>query len=377
MFKNSPGSLETLTVLYDSACGFCVSCRAWLERQPGDLDLEFLPIQSAAAKSLFPARPPGDSADELIVVGSDGSVYRDSDAWIMCLYALREYREWAIRLSSPTLRPLARQAFAFVSHNRRRLSRKVGLLPETEVAERLRRNFAPACDRTPAASSSGSGRPYHAVEAVTLAVLLGILGFLMIRRTPSISAFFRRPQPLAAAADSASALRLEGGPPASEQTHQIVSKEALMEYILWTYFSYLAISIALTVWVARTLHKNGRVFLVDTFAGSEPLADSVNRLLVVGFYLINIGYVALALKEPNKPANAASSLELLSSKVGLVLLVLGGMHFFNLYVFARIRRRALLRNAPPPVRPQGIPVPPEGARPAFRPPGDGSAGDRA
>ena len=63
-----------------------------------------------------------------------------------------------------------------------------------------------------------------------------------------------------------------------------------------TYLIYLAISIALTIWVARTLHKNGRVFLVDVFHGNEALADSVNHLLVVGFYLINFGYVSLALK---------------------------------------------------------------------------------
>jgi hypothetical protein len=121
---------------------------------------------------------------------------------------------------------------------------------------------------------------------------------------------------------------------------------------VWTYLVYLAISIALTVWVARTLHKNGRIFLVDSFLGNEPLADSVNHLLVVGFYLINIGFVSLALKYGNKAADVQSALEILSSKVGLVLLVLGAMHFFNLYVFARLRRRAVLHKQPPPLLPQ-------------------------
>ena len=66
--------------------------------------------------------------------------------------------------------------------------------------------------------------------------------------------------------------------------------------MVWTYLAYLAISIGLTVWVAHTLHKNGRIFLVDSFLGNEKLADSVNHLLVVGFYLINIGAVSVALK---------------------------------------------------------------------------------
>src|SRR6516225_8352744 len=121
---------------------------------------------------------------------------------------------------------------------------------------------------------------------------------------------------------------------------------------LWTYLLYLAISIALTIWVARTLVKNGRVFLVDSFLGNESLADSVNHLLAVGFYLVNIGYVALALKYGEKPLDLAQTIEALSTKVGLVLLVLGAMHFFNLYVFSRLRRRALLRHQKPPVVPE-------------------------
>ena len=130
-----------------------------------------------------------------------------------------------------------------------------------------------------------------------------------------------------------------------------------MNWLLTTYIVYLAISIGLTVWVARTLHKNGRVFLVDSFLGNEQLADSVNHLLVVGFYLINIGYVALALKYGGAAASAQEAMETLSTKIGLVLLVLGGMHFFNLAVFTKMRKRALSHKAPP-VLPQGVPMTP-------------------
>ena len=125
-------------------------------------------------------------------------------------------------------------------------------------------------------------------------------------------------------------------------------------YVIWTYLSYLAASVVLTVWVARTLHKNGRIFLVDAFHGNGPLADSVNHLLVVGFYLINIGYDFLTLRQGDRPTSASSAIEAFSSKIGLVLLVLGGMHFFNLYVFWRMRRRAMMRQEPPPVEPQAF-----------------------
>jgi hypothetical protein len=107
-----------------------------------------------------------------------------------------------------------------------------------------------------------------------------------------------------------------------------------------TYLLYLVISVALTVWVARTLSKNGRVFLVNSFESDERLADSVNHLLVVGFYLINMGYVTLALKLGVKPVSTQEAIEFLSTKVGLVLLVLGAMHFFNVFVIAKWGKRA-------------------------------------
>src|SRR5437763_3843771 len=127
-----------------------------------------------------------------------------------------------------------------------------------------------------------------------------------------------------------------------------------MNPIVITYLLYLVISIALTVWVAQTLFKNGRLFLVDVFHGNEALADSVNHLLVVGFYLINMGWVCLMLKLGYAVASAQEGIEALSVKVGTVLLVLGGMHFFNLFIFSRMRRRATMRTGPPPVYPDAF-----------------------
>ena len=114
------------------------------------------------------------------------------------------------------------------------------------------------------------------------------------------------------------------------------------------YFSYLVISIGLTVWVARTLHNSGRIFLIDAFHGNAELADSVNHLLVVGFYLINIGYIALALKTAYAMNTLREVIELESGKIGVVLLILGGMHFFNIMVFAKMRHRARTEGSMPP-----------------------------
>jgi hypothetical protein len=125
-------------------------------------------------------------------------------------------------------------------------------------------------------------------------------------------------------------------------------------YIVPSYAAYLALSLGVTVWVARTLHKNGRVFLVNAFQGNAELADSINHLLVVGFYLINLGYVTLALRTSMPVDTARQAIELVSDKIGAILLVLGGMHFLNLYVFHRLRRRGLEYLEPPPLPPAGV-----------------------
>jgi hypothetical protein len=135
---------------------------------------------------------------------------------------------------------------------------------------------------------------------------------------------------------------------------------------LATYLIYLAVSIALTWWVARTLFRNGQVFL-DEALRDERLAASVNHLLVVGFYLLNLGYVAVALKISASIDTASAAMENLAWKLGLVLLVLGAIHFSNLYVLSRFRRRRLLESAAPPVAPaRKVPPPPP---PAPPPPG--------
>ena len=105
------------------------------------------------------------------------------------------------------------------------------------------------------------------------------------------------------------------------------------------YILYLAIAIAFTVWVARTLSGNGEVFLVECFGHDEVLAKSTNHLLVVGFYLMNLGFIFLALQFGKPPATLPDMVLFLSSKVGLAVLVLGGMHFFNMHAIATYGRK--------------------------------------
>ncbi len=109
--------------------------------------------------------------------------------------------------------------------------------------------------------------------------------------------------------------------------------------IVAAYALYLAISIGITIWVAHTLSRNGKVFLVQCFGHNEVLAQSTNHLLVVGFYLINIGFITLTLSIGAEPTTLPEAIRFLSSKVGLAVLVVGGMHFFNMSAIAHFGRK--------------------------------------
>jgi hypothetical protein len=121
-------------------------------------------------------------------------------------------------------------------------------------------------------------------------------------------------------------------------------------FLIPVYVTYAAVSIGLVVWLARTLFANGAVFLEGVF-DDPAMAAAVNRLLVIGFYMLNLGYAALLL-QANDAGDAVSAVEILVRKLGVLLVSLAALHFTNLYVFTRIRRRAGAAVLPPPVAPQ-------------------------
>jgi len=112
-----------------------------------------------------------------------------------------------------------------------------------------------------------------------------------------------------------------------------------MSYVVISYLIYLAITVITTILVAKNLFSNGKVFLVDIFHGNTELAIAVNNLLLAGFYLINIGYAVYTLRVFETIVNAQELIEVLSIKTGAIILILGGMHFGNMFIFFKLRKK--------------------------------------
>jgi predicted DCC family thiol-disulfide oxidoreductase YuxK len=135
-------AIRGLSIIYDGGCGLCTGVRDWLRSQSQLVPLEFVASGSDEALRRFPLV----AAGELTVIGDTGEVWLGDHAWIVCLWALRDYQDWALRLSSPLLLPMARQAFAAVSRNRAALSKKLWNRDDSAVLDELRTIVVPVCE---------------------------------------------------------------------------------------------------------------------------------------------------------------------------------------------------------------------------------------
>ena len=129
--------MKTLYVLFDTKCELCRRVRVWLQVQAPFVPLTFVPLQSPDLEERFPGITAMEPAREILVVSDDGEVWRGADAWIMCLWALREFRGWSQRLASPLLRPFALRVCDMVSRNRHRFSQWFQSTGAEELARQL------------------------------------------------------------------------------------------------------------------------------------------------------------------------------------------------------------------------------------------------
>ena len=133
--------MRELTIVYDERCGLCTRISSWLVKQPAYVRLRPLASNSWESRQRFPDLQP----QELAVISDTGEMWVGDHAWIMCIWALRDYRGWATRLSTPALLPLARQAFALLSENRSMVSRVLGFGNEADIARQLGGVSVPPC----------------------------------------------------------------------------------------------------------------------------------------------------------------------------------------------------------------------------------------
>jgi hypothetical protein len=114
--------------------------------------------------------------------------------------------------------------------------------------------------------------------------------------------------------------------------------------IVVTYLAYLLISVGLTVLAGQVLSRSGRIFLAEALGGSDRAANDraargITSLIVVSFYLLSLGVIVLTMRIPSNSVSAVHATQLLATKVGVVLLVLGGLYLAGIIALTRLRRR--------------------------------------
>jgi predicted DCC family thiol-disulfide oxidoreductase YuxK len=144
-------AVTSITIVYDAGCGLCTGLKDWIGQQTALVRLDFIAAGSSEARDAYPQLPAG----ELAVVAGTGEVWLGNGAWIVCLWALRDYRDFAVRLTSPLLMLLAREAFSLVSRNRAAISTMLRLRNERQIERHLRRVVVPKCQTEANASHPG------------------------------------------------------------------------------------------------------------------------------------------------------------------------------------------------------------------------------
>jgi len=132
---NAP--IRGLAVFFDQDCNLCRACRRWLLAQDKFLPVEFMPYQSSRARRICPQLLSLNPDKEIVVMADNGQIYQGGSAWIMCLYALKKYRELSFKLAHPMLLPLAKKMCHVISERRMVLSRLFTAKSREEIAREL------------------------------------------------------------------------------------------------------------------------------------------------------------------------------------------------------------------------------------------------
>jgi len=149
--------MEKLYVLYDPKCELCCRLKNWILVQRSWIGIAVVEQGSEKAKRLFPELDRIATKEDLAVISDEGALYLNDRAWIMVLYAMIDYRDWAARLTHPLLMPLARQAFAALSKNRHFISSMLSPENTEALANELRKVELGACALAP--GNAGEAHP--------------------------------------------------------------------------------------------------------------------------------------------------------------------------------------------------------------------------
>ena len=153
--------MHTLTLFYDARCGLCSRVRQWLSSQPSYVRLHFVPYDSPEAEKRLPGIRYLRADQEIVVMADSGEVWQGAGAWVICLWALREYRAWSARLAGPTMQGAARKVVHWISQNRIGLSRLMRFTSDADLAATAEREMEePACPIRPPA------RPRHDLDLI-------------------------------------------------------------------------------------------------------------------------------------------------------------------------------------------------------------------
>lgn len=96
------------------------------------------------------------------------------------------------------------------------------------------------------------------------------------------------------------------------------------------YIIYIILTVFIIYHVGRMFHRNGRIFILQLHRGDTGTTDTINNILLVAYYLFNMGYAFLRLRLWERVSSPAQLIASVSNHIGVLILILAVTHYFNM-----------------------------------------------
>ncbi len=114
-----------------------------------------------------------------------------------------------------------------------------------------------------------------------------------------------------------------------------------MSLNLFAYCIFLLITVYIIVVIGKICYRNGNTFVLSLIPGHQELCLRINRILLTGYYLVNIGYTVTTISNWKHIHTFNGFAETLTHRIGYILLLLAVLHYTNLFIIIRYLKKLI------------------------------------
>ncbi|SHM22471.1 hypothetical protein [Flavobacterium chilense] len=108
-----------------------------------------------------------------------------------------------------------------------------------------------------------------------------------------------------------------------------------MNFNIIGYFIYLGITIFIILKVGKICYKNGNIYVADLIPNHADICQKINQVLLLAYYLLNIGYCAMTLISWQKIVSFSQLIETIGIKTSIIVFIISILHYLNIFIITK------------------------------------------